>query len=318
MARGKILVTAPYFLPIVEKFRGRIEHAGYDLVIEEVQERADEDELLTLIPDIDGVICGDDRFSAKVLECADKLKVISKWGTGIDSIDQEACARYGVKICNTPNAFTVPVADSVMGYALAFSRNIASMDRAMKDGIWRKLPGFALSECTFGIIGVGNIGTRVARLASAFDAHILGHDTGKIPQETLDATGMRSVDLEYLLRNSDIVSINCDLNPSSENLICRETLSWMKPTAFIINAARGPIVCESDLTAALQSGKIAGAALDVFQNEPLPDSSPLREMSNVLLAPHNTNSSPEAWERVHESTVSNLLRVLGDRRDPPH
>lgn len=312
MSRRKVLITAPYFHPVVERFRPRLEEAGLELVVREVDERAEEDELLEVIGDISGVICGDDRFTRKVLENAPALKVISKWGTGIDSIDQQACADHGVAVCNTPNAFTIPVADSVLGYALAFARNIASMDRAMKSGVWKKIPGFALSECTVGIIGVGNIGRRVAELFAAFGATLLGRDIIDIPADVLERTGMRSVSLEELLSSSDIVSVNCDLNPTSQHLINAETLAQMKPTAFLINAARGPIVCEPDLVDALQRGVIAGAGLDVFEHEPLPDGSPLRAMDNVLIAPHNTNSSPTAWERVHESTVANLLRVLGE------
>jgi len=310
---GKVLITAPYFLPVVDRFRERIEAAGHELVVHDVNERAEEAELLEVIGDIDGVICGDDRFTPRVLASAPNLKVISKWGTGIDSIDQDACAQHNVAVCNTPNAFTIPVADSVLAYALAFSRNIASMDRAMKAGTWKKIPGFALAEATVGIIGVGNIGRRVARLMSAFDADVLGNDIIDIPNDVLESTNMTSVSLDELLAKSDIVSVNCDLNPSSQHLINAKTLGMMKPTAFLINAARGPIVCEPDLVAALQAGTIAGAGLDVFEHEPLPDDSPLRGMDNVMIAPHNTNSSPTAWERVHESTVTNLLRVLEER-----
>ena len=312
MTRGTILITAPYFMPVVERFRPRLEQSGHELLVLDVNERAEETDLLPIIGDVVGVICGDDRFTPRVLAAASRLKVISKWGTGIDSIDQDECKRRGVAVCNTPNAFTVPVADSVLGYALAFARNIASMDRAMKGGVWQKIPGFSLSECTVGIVGVGNIGRRVAKLVAAFDAELLGNDIVEIPQQVLSATGMQSVALEELLRRSDIVTVNCDLNPTSRHLINRETLALMKPTAFLINAARGPIVCEPDLCAALRDGVIAGAGLDVFEHEPLPPDSPLRAMDNVLLAPHNTNSSPTAWERVHENTVANLLRVLED------
>lgn len=310
--RGKILITAPYFMPVVERFRPRLESAGFELVVRDVDERAEEEDLLEVIAEIDGVICGDDRFTPRVLAEAKRLKVISKWGTGIDSIDKAECERLGIAVCRTPNAFTIPVADSVLGYALAFVRNIATMDRAMKNGIWKKIPGRALSECTFGIIGVGDIGRRVAKLVHAFDAPILGTDIREVPAEVVSSTAMRVVSLEELLRESDIVVTTCDLNPTSVHLIREETLSQMKPTAFFINAARGPIVKEPDLVAALQAGTIAGAGLDVFEDEPLPADSPLKAMDNVLLAPHNSNSSPTAWERVHESTVKNLLAVLSE------
>lgn len=311
--RGTILITAPYFMPVVERFRPRLEAAGFQLLVKDVEERAEEAELLEVIDQVDGVICGDDRFTPKVLAEAKRLKVISKWGTGIDSIDKDECTRLGIEVCRTPNAFTVPVADTVLGYALNWVRNLTAMDRAMKAGIWKKIPGRALSECTVGIIGVGDIGGRVARLFSAFGTTVLGTDIREIDPAVVEAGNVSMVELDTLLGNSDIVSVNCDLNATSEHLINESTLAKMRPGAFLINAARGPIVREPHLVAALQSGHLGGAALDVFEDEPLPQGSPLLSMDQVFIAPHNSNSSPTAWEAVHESTVSNLLRVLEAR-----
>jgi len=139
-----------------------------------VNERLSEAELIPIIGDVHGVICGDDRFTRKVLGAAKKLRVISKWGTGIDSIDREAAHEMGIRICNTPNAFTTPVADSVMAAILCFARRTPWMDRAMKSGEWKKIPGVSLGECTLGIIGVGNIGRALARRAGGFGMMVLG------------------------------------------------------------------------------------------------------------------------------------------------
>jgi D-3-phosphoglycerate dehydrogenase len=313
MAKYRVLITAPYFLPVVERFRPRFDEHDIELVVHDVGERAEEEDLLEVIDSIDGVICGDDRFTERVLQCAARLRVISKWGTGIDSIDQEACLRLGIAVCNTPDAFSLPVADTVLGYALAFARNACAMDQAMKRGEWRKIPGFSLSEATFGIVGVGDVGRRVAERAAAFGGRLLGTDIREIDPDVVDSTGLQSVSLGELLRQSDIVSVNCDLNPTSYHLIDAEKLSWMRSTAFLINTARGPIVDQAALVAALQSGELGGAALDVFEDEPLPDDSPLVVMDNVLLAPHNANSSPTAWERVHQNTFENLVRELERR-----
>ncbi|RME07936.1 MAG: dihydrofolate reductase, partial [Anaerolineae bacterium] len=248
----------------------------------------------------------------RVLEaCAPRLKVISKWGTGIDSIDKEACARFGVKIGNTPNAFTLPVADTVMGYILAFARRQPWMDAAMKRGEWKKIPGRSLSECTLGVIGVGNIGKAVTRRARAFGMTVLGNDIVEIDHVFVAESGIRMVSLEELLAQADFISINADLNPTSYHLINAETLAQVKPGAVLINTARGPIVDEPALIDALRSGRLGGAALDVFEVEPLPKDSPLLQMDNVMLAPHNANSSPAAWERVHWNTIKNLLEGLG-------
>jgi D-3-phosphoglycerate dehydrogenase len=307
-----ILFSAPYMIPFLDRFRPVFDRYGLDLITPPVHERLEEADLLQYAGEFDGAVCGDDRYTVRVLEaCAPRLKVISKWGTGIDSIDSAAAARLGIKICRTPNAFTLPVTDTVMGYLLAFARRQPWMDKAMKSGQWEKLPGRALHECTLGIVGVGAIGKALARRARAFGMTVLGNDIVEIDHVFIAETGIQMTALDDLLARADFVSINCDLNPTSLHLINARTLALMKPAAILVNTARGPIVEESALISALKEGKIAGAALDVFEVEPLPDDSPLKKMDNVMLAPHNANSSPAAWERVHWNTIRNLLDGLG-------
>jgi D-3-phosphoglycerate dehydrogenase len=307
-----ILLTAPYLIPFLERFKPVFEKHGLDLIVPDVQERMEEDDLLKYAGQFDGAVCGDDRYTARVIEaCAPRLKVISKWGTGVDSIDAEACSRFEVRLCRTPNAFTTPVADTVLGYMLAFARRGPWMDAAMKRGEWEKIPGKTLSECVLGVVGVGNIGKAVTRRARAFGMKVLGTDIVDVDHVFISESGIHMTDLESLLADSDFVSVNCDLNPTSHHLINTDTLAKMKPSAILINTARGPIVDENALVAALSSGQIGGAALDVFEFEPLPKDSPLLKMDNVMLAPHNSNSSPTAWERIHWNTIRNLVEGLG-------
>ncbi|GAB4456009.1 MAG: phosphoglycerate dehydrogenase [Anaerolineales bacterium] len=307
-----VLFTAPYMIPFVDRFKPVFDKYGIELIIPDVQERMEEDDLLKYAGQFDGAICGDDRYTARVIEaCSPRLKVISKWGTGVDSIDAEACSRHSIKIGRTPNAFTTPVADTVLGYMLAFVRRQPWMDRAMKSGKWEKIPGRTLSECTLGVIGVGNIGKAVTRRARAFGMKVFGTDIVEIDHVFVSESGIEMTSLAHLLANSDFVSINCDLNPTSYHLMNADTFAMMKPGAVLINTARGPIVEEKALIAALQAGGLGGAALDVFEVEPLPLDSPLLKMDNVLLAPHNANSSPAAWERVHWNTIKNLVEGLG-------
>ncbi|HZM20848.1 MAG TPA: phosphoglycerate dehydrogenase [Anaerolineales bacterium] len=281
-------------------------------MVPRVHERMEEEELLQYAGQFDGAICGDDRYTERVIAaCAPRLKVISKWGTGIDSIDASACSRYEVKIGRTLNAFTLPVADTVLGYILSFARCQPWMDREMKSGKWEKIAGTSLSECTLGVIGVGNIGKAVTRRAHAFGMKVYGTDIIEIDPNFITDTGIEMTDLKSLLSNSDYVTINCDLNPSSHHLMNSDTFAQMKPNAVLINTARGPIVDEKALIDALQNSQIAGAALDVFEHEPLPPESPLLKMDNVMLAPHNSNSSPAAWEKVHWNTIRNLVEGLG-------
>jgi len=307
-----VLITAPYMIPVVERFRPVFDKYGIELIIPDVHERMEEADLLKYAGEFDGAISGDDRYSAPVIEaCAPRLKVISKWGTGIDSIDAEACSRFQVKIGRTLNAFTQPVADTVLGYMLAFARRQPWMDKEMKAGKWEKMPGMALSECTLGVIGLGNIGKAVVRRAQAFGMKIFGNDIVQIDQTFITETGVEMTDLRSLLSNADFVSINCDLNLTTHHLMNADTFALMKQNAVLINSARGPIVAEEALIEALQAKRLAGAALDVFEHEPLPLDSPLLKMDNVLLAPHNSNSSPAAWEKVHWNTIRNLLDGLG-------
>ncbi len=307
-----ILFTAPYMIPFVGRFKPIFEKYDLELLVPDVQERMEEADLLKYAGQFDGTICGDDRYTECVIQaCAPRLKVISKWGTGIDSIDAECCSRYGIKVCRTLNAFTLPVSDTVLGYMLAFARRQPWMDKEMKSGKWEKIPGKSLSECSLGVIGIGNIGKAVTRRARAFGMKVYGTDIIDIDHVFITETGIEMTTLESLLSTSDFISVNCDLNPTSYHLINHDTLALMKPNAILINTARGPIVEEKALIEALQSKRLAGAALDVFEYEPLPLESPLLKMDNVMLAPHNSNSSPAAWELVHWNTIKNLVEGLG-------
>jgi D-3-phosphoglycerate dehydrogenase len=307
-----ILFSAPYMIPLLPRYRPLLEGVGLQLIVPDVQERLDQTQLLAYAGQFDGTICGDDQYTARVLEaCSPRLKVISKWGTGIDSIDRSVAESLGIQVRNTPNAFTLPVADTVLGYMLTFSRRIPWMDRSVKSGVWEKIPGRSLSECTLGVVGVGKIGKAVIRRARPFGMTLLGNDIIPIDSVFLSKNEVVMTTLEDLLSRSDFISLNCDLNPTSLHLMNADTLSRIKPSAILINTSRGPIVDEPALISTLQAGKLAGAALDVFEVEPLPADSPLTKMDNVMLGSHNANSSPKAWEKVHQNTIHNLLEGLG-------
>jgi phosphoglycerate dehydrogenase-like enzyme len=194
---------------------------------------------------------------------------------------------------------------------LSFARRLPWMDKAVKSGEWHKIPGVSLSERTLGVVGVGTIGKAVLRRARVFGMELLGNDIVEIAPDFVKENRVQLVSLDELLERSDFVSLNCDLNPTSYHLMNAETFAKVKPGAILINTSRGPVVDETALISALQSGRLGGAALDVYEVEPLPVDSPLNRMDNVMLAPHNANSSPAAWERVHWNTIRNLLEGLG-------
>jgi len=301
--KWKVLVTAPYLQPVVDNYQNIFDEHQIEIIVPHVNERMSEEELLACISDIDGILCGDDRITENVLAHAPKLKVISKWGTGIDSIDKEAATRRGIPVKNTVNAFTEPVADTVLGLILCFSRGILDLNTQMHEGKWVKQLKWSLSEKTLGVVGIGNIGKAVIKRAQAFGMKILANDIKDVP-------GFELVSLEKLLQEADFVSLNCDLNSTSRHLMDRSRFALMRPTAVLINTSRGPVVDEAALIEALQKKQIAGAGIDVFEEEPLSEDNPLKKMANVVLSPHNANAGSAAWTRVHENTINNLVQEL--------
>ncbi len=306
----RVLISAPYLVPALEEYRSALEAEGVEMVVMLAPERLSEEELLPVVGTIDGAICGDDQFTERVLRAAPRLKVISKWGTGIDSIDTCAAAKLGIRVYRTPNAFTDPVAETTLGYVLCFARQLLWMDREIRRDLWKKPDLISLRECTLGVIGVGNIGKAVVRRALAFGMTVLGTDPQPVPDSFVEETGLKMMTLPELLEEADFITLHCDLNPTSFHLIGSPQLSLVRSSAYLINTSRGSVVDERALVDALRERRISGAALDVFEVEPLPAESPLRAMDHCLLAPHNANSSLNARKRVHERTIANLLRAL--------
>ncbi len=309
--KHKVLISVPFLQRDIHKFKHLFEENQIKVDLPQIKgQQLSEKELLSTIEKYDGVICGDDPFTSRVLERGKNLKVIVKWGTGLDAINLEYAKKLNIPVYNTPNAFNEPVSDTVMGFILAFARNIIASDSLMKKGKWKKIPGVSLLEKTLGIIGVGNIGQAVAKKAQSFGMRILGNDTRKIPREITEKYNIKMVDKNTLLSESDYISLNCTLTKDTYHLITRKEFQIMKRSAVIINTARGAIIKEEDLLEALKKKYIAGAALDVFKKEPLPKRSPLRKFDNVILSPHNANSSPYYYQKVHENSIKKLFEGL--------
>jgi D-3-phosphoglycerate dehydrogenase len=313
VSRGKLLVTGPRILRDFEMVRPELERLGFEIVKANVSQQLSEDELIALVGDIDATICGGDRWTARAMDAAPKLKAICKWGTGTDAIDFDAAHERGILVRNVPDAFSVPVADSTMCFILNFARRIPWLDKEIKAGRWTPLDGTSLAECTLGVIGMGNIGSTVLRRARAFGMKLLGCDTRKdLPLQLLDDTGVEVVPMDELLKRADFVSLHCDLNPSTRGLIGQRELKLMKPSAVLINTSRGPVVQQAAIEKALMEGTIAGAGLDVFEVEPIPATSPLLKMDNVLLTPHLSQSSERAAHRTHWQVIRNVVELLDE------
>ena len=308
--KWKVICTTRCMIETIDRYRDVIESRGAELIVPQVDQFLNEDELIAALGDVDGVLAGDDQFTERVYAAAPKLKVVSKWGVGIDSIDAEAAERHGVAVRNCKGSMNDAVADITVGYAVALARRIPETNASTARGEWVKLEGVNVAGKIVGIIGVGNVGSEVARRFTGFRVQLLGNDLKEIPRGLRMQTGLEPVDRETLLRGADFVTLHCDLNPTSRGLIGDRELELMKPSAFLINTARGAVVQEAALVRAVTRKKIAGAALDVFKQEPLAADSPLRTMPNVILGCHTAYNSREAVEATTRMTINNLFEVL--------
>lgn len=306
----KVLISAPYMLKDKAKVQKYLSEYNWDIEWAVVEERLEEDDLLKVLPSFDAIICGDDRFTEEVYKTCKNLKAVVKWGTGIDSINKDIADKYNVPVFRTPGAFTIPVSETTLAYMLSFCRNVITNDKVLKDGEWYKPDGKTLSECTVGLIGFGDIGQEVARKLKPFGCKVLVNDIKEIDNEVLNNLKVEYAEKDKIYKESDIISLHCDLNEMSNLLINEKAFKQMEKKPYLINTARGPLIKEVDLVKALESGQIEGAALDVFEEEPLSAKSPLRKSDKVILAAHNSNSSAFYWDKVHLNSIKMLAEVF--------
>jgi D-3-phosphoglycerate dehydrogenase len=270
-----------------------------------------ETELVRRIGDADIVVSlrAYTRLSESVLTACPSVRMISIWGTGTDNVDLAACRSRGVTVAHTPGVNAHAVAEHTLALILAVTRRIPSLDRDVRGGQWPRGLLVQLEGKTLGIVGLGAIGRRVAALATPFGARLLastwGPDAGRAA-----AVGARHAPIETLLQESDIVSLHLRLSAETESFINRERLALMKPSAFLVNTARGRLVDRKALVDALQNGRLAGAALDVFHEEPIAASDPLLTLPNVVLTPHNAGMTQEVIDVGLLQTVENVRRFL--------
>jgi len=310
----KVLVSCPHLQRTIDNYRDLFSQNGVEIDLPEVDQNLSEADLIKIIDQYDGVIAGDDVFSEKVLLHASKLKVISKWGVGVDSIDLEAAKRLGITVSNTPNVFGDEVADLVIGYIILLSRKMHLIDRSVRNGLWKdaQIRGISLRGKTLGVIGVGSIGKAVVERAKALGMITLGYDVYPISESFVKQTGLKQVTLNELLQKADFISLNCNLTPGNKHMLSKKEFDMMKSPVYIINTARGALIDESSLIQALAEGKVAGAALDVFEHEPLPGDNSLRQFENCIFGAHNSSNTYEAILRTNELAIKNLFSGLSE------
>lgn len=279
-----------------------------------------EEEVLPVVGDVAGIIIrANGRITRRLMESAPRLKVVGRHGVGLDNVDVATATELGIYVVNTPQANAESVAEHTLGLMIALSKRIVEGDRALRAGNWgarHTLIGRELRGRILGVIGCGRIGSRVAHMAhAAFDIQVLYHDVVAQPQ--LEAkVGAERVEIEELLRRADCVTLHVPLTRATRGLIGERELTLMKPTAFLINTSRGPVVDEAALVEALRSGQIAGAGLDVYSTEPLPADSSLLSMQNVLLTPHMAAHTEEALRNM--SMVAKDVVAVLEGREPEY
>lgn len=265
------------------------------------------------VADADYCVWWDLPVTADIVAAGPRVKLFHKWGVGIDNIDMEACRARGIRIARTTGSNAVPVAEATIGLMIALARRIVQAHIATvaggwpKNEVWRK--SILVTGKTVGILGLGAIGKGVARRLRGFDCTVLYHNRNRIPDAEEQALGVQYRPLDAMLAECDILSLNCPLTPQTAGLIDATKLALMKPGALLVNVARGGIVVEADLVAALKSGHLAGAAVDVFDVEPPPADHPLLHMDNVICTPHTASTAYENSRRSVGHWLGNILRV---------
>ncbi|WP_456366638.1 hydroxyacid dehydrogenase [Thermococcus sp.] len=301
----KVLVAAP----LHERAISVLREAGFDVVYEEYP---DEKKLVELVKDVDAIIVrSKPKVTKRVIESAPKLKVIARAGVGLDNIDLDAAKERGIKVVNSPAASSRSVAELAIALIFNVARKIAFADRKMREGVWAKKQcmGTELEGKTLGIVGFGRIGYQIAKIAKALGMNVLLYDPYP-NEERAKEVGGKFVDLETLLRESDVVTLHVPLVEATYHMINEERLKLMKKTAILINAARGAVVDTKALVKALAEGWIAGAGLDVYEEEPLPKDHPLTKFDNVVLTPHIGASTVEAQMRAGVQVAEQIVEIL--------
>jgi D-3-phosphoglycerate dehydrogenase len=271
-------------------------------------------ELVELIGGFDGYIAGLDEINAAVLAAADRLRVIARYGVGVDQVDLAAARARGIIVTNTPGANSTAVAELAVGLLLALARSIPQASEGTKAGGWPRLNGFSLEGKTVGLYGLGAIGKQVARRLAGFDCRVIAYDV--LPdRDFVAAHGIRLVAADELLAQADFLSLHCPVLPETRGLVNAAFLARMKPGAFLVNTARGELVDEAGLLAALQSGRLRGAALDVYSQEPPGAEHPLLKLPQVIATPHIGSHADGATNAMGRMALADCLAVL--RGEPP-
>lgn len=307
----RILLTCPPMIGIADEMRPMFESRGAELVVPEFVQIVPEQELVGIVPEFDGWIIGDDPATARVFEAgrAGKLRACVKWGVGVDNVDFDAARRLDLPITNTPAAFGTEVADIAMHYVTGLARETWSIDRGVRAGGWPKPRGISLANKTAVLVGMGDIGRQTARRLLTSDIRVIVIDPAF--NDANASEGMEKGDWPSALADADFLVFTCPLTPGTNHMLNDAALNVAKPGLRVVNVARGPVIDEPALVRALADGRVHSAALDVFEVEPLPGDSSLRDHPRCIFGSHNASNTEDAVRRVSVRATNLLFEALG-------
>ena len=306
----KVLVTCPPMLGMIDHFQPLFEQHGMEVTAPKVVQTLSVEELIEIVPQHDGWIIGDDPATRAVFEAgkAGQLKAAVKWGIGVDNVDFAACKELGIPITNTPNMFGAEVADIAMGYVIALARETFQIDDGVRRGEWPKPRGISLSGKTVALIGFGDIGKSTAKRLLAADMKVIAYDPVAPDSPELDTVERAA--WPNRLPEADFIVVTSSLTPTSRHMVNTGVFAQAKQGVRVVNVGRGPVVDEPALEAALKSGKVYSAALDVFEVEPLPMDSYLRTHPRCIFGSHNASNTSDAVQRTSEIAIHKLAGFL--------
>ncbi|CAH1783390.1 unnamed protein product [Owenia fusiformis] len=325
MAEYKVLLTCPPMIGRIDEYREKLSEYNMDITIPDFTQVLSVKELIDLVPQFDAWIIGDDPATEAVFKAGKegRLKAAMKWGVGTDNVDFDACNKYNIPVSNTPGMFNNEVADVAVGYVIALAREFMAIDRKVRQGGWYKPCGMSLTDKKVALIGFGNIGRCIAHRLLAFGLKIHAVDpffrkeNGRITcdadiefSESIHAVDIS--DLQTATSNCDFIVVCCALTPSSHHSINKSVMMNAKPGVKIVNVGRGPIINQSDLVELMHSGYVSGAALDVFEVEPLPQDDELRQFENTVFGAHNCSNTKEAVDRTSFLVIDKLKKYLDE------
>lgn len=312
MSGERVLITCRQMQNCIDEFRPRLNEHQLDLVLPEIVQQPSEEDLIEIIGGFDGMIAGDDPLSARVLEHAKRMRIISKWGVGIDGIDLDAARSLGIPVVNTPGVFGGEVADIALGYVIMLARQLHRIDASVKAGGWFKYEGRSLADKVLGVAGFGSIGQAVGTRGKGFGMRVVAHDVADAAAVAAEDMGVEMLSGDELFKQSDFLVLCSPLTPETRHMVNERTLNLMQPGSYLVNVGRGPLIDEIALVQALESGQVAATGLDVFEEEPLPAGSGLRRFEQCVFGSHNASNTREGVLRTSARAVENLLNGLGD------